>query len=281
MSEIRPSPAIIVQEDVALSECVRQMREKNVGSVLVVKKEVSGASADSLIGIFTERDFIQKVSLMPGKDWQHRTIASVMTLEPISINLAQLDEAAAIMIRYGIRHLPVVIELPENPSALVGVVSMRDLFQHYYELSLDFPLGPSTVAATEEARVSQVGLLTQDEKTRALLVAGLNGLSGSMLVRMSYEEVLTEAGLNPTLKSLQVFVVDLDFLGSAKWSLLLRYLNSDPDSPPAVLVFNPMLCTPQEVTILQKLEASRKFSIFKKPLNPLELFAQLQAILAR
>ncbi|MGK5086291.1 CBS domain-containing protein [Bdellovibrionota bacterium FG-2] len=287
MAGIRPSPAIIVEEDVALGECVRQMREKNAGSVLVVKKEASGSSpgstADALVGIFTERDFMQKVSLLPGKEWQHRMIGSVMTPNPISISLAQVKDAAAIMIRSGIRHLPVVIDLPGNPSALVGVVSMRDLFKHYYELSAGFPLGASASVpvANEVPRESQVGLLTDDEKTRALLMAGLSSLSGSTLIRMSYDEVLSDSGLNPTLKGLGVFVIDLDQLGSAKWSLLLRNLNLDPDAPPAVIVFNPMLCSPQELAVLERLEASRKFSIFRKPLNPLELFEHLQALLVR
>jgi CBS domain-containing protein len=93
----------------------RLMAERHCGSVLVVDRE-------RLVGIFTERDAVQRVFAC-GLDPDLTFLAEVMTTEPDTIGPNErVDEAIRRMDEFGYRHLPVT----ENQRA-VGVLSIRDL----------------------------------------------------------------------------------------------------------------------------------------------------------
>lgn len=93
----------------------RAMTDACCGSILVV-------DAGGLIGIFTERDALNRV-LAPGLDAAKVKLAEVMTASPDTIEAtAPVSEAIRRMDEFGYRHLPVT-----DDGRLIGVISIRDL----------------------------------------------------------------------------------------------------------------------------------------------------------
>lgn len=92
----------------------QRMREQNVASVLVMEGE-------SLLGIFTERDLVQRV-VAEGRNPDSTPLGDVMTPNPDTISADDTAiEALRRMDNGGYRHLPVV-----KDKQVVGVVSRRD-----------------------------------------------------------------------------------------------------------------------------------------------------------
>jgi CBS domain-containing protein len=90
------------------------MADKNVGAVLVM-------SGDTLVGIFTERDYARKV-VLKGKSSNTTTIDDVMTGRLVTIDPTwTAGQCMALMDEQHIRHLPVL-----EQGRVVGVISIRD-----------------------------------------------------------------------------------------------------------------------------------------------------------
>ena len=90
------------------------MADKNVGSVLVM-------NGDTLVGIFTERDYARKV-VLKGKSSKETTIGEVMTGRLVTVDPAwTAGQCMALMDEQHIRHLPVL-----EQGRVVGVISIRD-----------------------------------------------------------------------------------------------------------------------------------------------------------
>lgn len=102
--------------DTPIRDVLRRMHELRIGSVVIVD------GARRPIGIFTERDVLDRVALM-GTDLS-LPVERVMTREPHCLPAtAALFEAAQLMARKRFRHVLVV-----EDGVLAGVVSERDLF---------------------------------------------------------------------------------------------------------------------------------------------------------
>ena len=96
-------------------KALRLMASANIGSILVMDE-------GSIIGIFTERDYVQKAEL-EGRTAAKTSVREVMTDEMYTVTTdTSIDECMALMLQYHIRHLPVV-----EHGTLVGIVSMRDI----------------------------------------------------------------------------------------------------------------------------------------------------------
>jgi CBS domain-containing protein len=104
-----------VKANETVLKALRVMTAANIGSVLVMEE-------GKIIGIFTERDYTQKGEL-EGRSAKETPVREVMTEEMYTVTTdTSTDECMALMMKYHIRHLPVV----EN-GILVGIVSMRDV----------------------------------------------------------------------------------------------------------------------------------------------------------
>ncbi len=105
---------------------IKKMKERNVGSVLVVSEE------GKLVGIFTERDVLRLVA--EGKPLD-RPIGEYMSKKLITATLTDsLSKVASIMVEKWIRHLPVI----DERGKLVGIISIRDVLR-YIVSSSEFP----------------------------------------------------------------------------------------------------------------------------------------------
>jgi CBS domain-containing protein len=94
------------------------MNGRNIGGVVVI-------DGDQLAGIFTERDVLRRV-VAPGLDPATTRVAAVMSSPVITCPPElSIDDCAALMTSYSVRHLPV-----QDANGLTGVVTMRDVLAH-------------------------------------------------------------------------------------------------------------------------------------------------------
>jgi CBS domain-containing protein len=96
-------------------QALKVMADANIGAVLVTEEK-------KIVGIFTERDYLQKGEL-EGRSANSTLIRDVMTSGMYTVNMdTSVDQCMALMETHHIRHLPVV-----EKDQLVGLVSIRDV----------------------------------------------------------------------------------------------------------------------------------------------------------
>lgn len=104
-----------VGPDASITECVRSMTVGKIGALIVM-------DGDRLIGIFTERDALNKVlagNLDPGKT----KVSEVMTKDPYCIGpTTTVGDAMRLITERRFRHLPIV-----DNGRVLAVVSSGDL----------------------------------------------------------------------------------------------------------------------------------------------------------
>ena len=113
--ENKGAMVLSVNADDTVYEAISLMSEVNIGAVLVQEKT-------HIVGIFTERDYLQKVAL---KDLSSKTlpVGEVMTSPVITVGPGDsVQQCMETMTTCRCRHLPVV----ENDQ-LLGIVSIGDL----------------------------------------------------------------------------------------------------------------------------------------------------------
>jgi CBS domain-containing protein len=110
-----------VATDDSVYKALKVMAQANISAVLVKEGE-------KFVGIFTERDYCRKVEL-EGKRTEDALVKEVMTTDMITVSPAtSVNECMGLMMKYHVRHLPVVKE-----NHIVGVLSMRDIIEEVLE----------------------------------------------------------------------------------------------------------------------------------------------------
>lgn len=113
---------VSIHSDTSLLEAIKYMRERNVSALLV--KE-----GDDVIGIFTERDLLNRVDFNCSSGLGSLKIKDLMTRD---LKTADFEESyisvIELMQKFRIRHMPVL-----KDNRIVGIVSIRDLLNHYHE----------------------------------------------------------------------------------------------------------------------------------------------------
>jgi len=113
--------AIAIDSDVSLKQAAKIMSDKNIGSLIVLKK-------DKIAGIVTEKDVIKNVSNLG------RKISSIMAKNVLTVeNNDSIDNAAAIMDSRKIKRLPVL-----EKGKLVGIITATDIIANSDVLNEEF-----------------------------------------------------------------------------------------------------------------------------------------------
>ena len=104
-----------VSIDDTVYRALEVMADAHIGAVLVV-------DGSKIVGIYTERDYVQKGELQ-GHKAEETLLKDVMTAGMYTVKTdTSVEQCMALMNAHHIRHLPVV----ENDQ-LVGMVSIRDV----------------------------------------------------------------------------------------------------------------------------------------------------------
>jgi CBS domain-containing protein len=105
-----------VQENVPIIECVKIMKQAEIGSIVIVE-------SDAPVGIFTERDLVNRIG--EGQDNLKLPVSHVMS-KPLTVisPKATIWDAITLMGRLSIRRLPVV-----GNGKLVGILTERDVLR--------------------------------------------------------------------------------------------------------------------------------------------------------
>jgi CBS domain-containing protein len=110
---------VSIQPTASVLEAARLMNDRGVGGVVVVDE------ANSLLGIFTERDILRRV-VAAGLPPETTSVADVFTRDIVTCTPdMNVEEIGAIMSTRRVRHLPDVDVL-----GLHGVVTIGDLLAH-------------------------------------------------------------------------------------------------------------------------------------------------------
>jgi CBS domain-containing protein len=114
LRDLMRTELVTVDPSATVAESAEAMSIHQVGAALVV-------DADTLLGIFTERDIVR--ALAAEHDAAAHPVTGWMTTDPITLPPdATAPEALRRMLSGGFRHIPVLEE-----ERLVGIVSIRDL----------------------------------------------------------------------------------------------------------------------------------------------------------
>ncbi len=112
------SQVFTVQKSATALEALREMIERNVGSLMVL-------DGDAIAGMFTERDYLRRVALARRPPEVTR-VGEVMTECLVVLDPGRtIEECMAIMTQERTRHLPVLAE-----GRLAGILSIGDLVKH-------------------------------------------------------------------------------------------------------------------------------------------------------
>ena len=130
-------PAVCVQAGTSLREAVEQMRLSHSSCILINEGE-------ACVGIFTERDYLNKVLTDQGID-RARAIDEFMTVSPRTLSPDDtVGQAINIMNQFGFRNVPLVDQL----GKCVGLLQIRNIIQFLAEL---YPEEVLNVASRVEA----------------------------------------------------------------------------------------------------------------------------------
>jgi CBS domain-containing protein len=103
-----------VKANESVYRAIRLMADRRIGAVLVVEN-------GTVIGIFTERDYIMRVEV-EGRAARETTLREVMTDKMYTVTTqTSIEQCLGLMDLRHIRHLPIVEE-----GKLMGIISMRD-----------------------------------------------------------------------------------------------------------------------------------------------------------
>lgn len=96
-------------------DALKVMTNAKVGAVLVTENH-------KIVGIFTERDYLQKGELA-GNTAKSTLVKDVMTRDMYTVKMeTTVEQCMALMDEHHFRHLPVV-----EKDQLVGIISIRDV----------------------------------------------------------------------------------------------------------------------------------------------------------
>jgi CBS domain-containing protein len=122
VSDIYNREVVFAYKSMTLSEAARLMREKHVGSLVVVEE---GAHGHAPVGVLTDRDITVAVV---AKDLDARTISVGEAMSGDLLTVREDDsviEALRLMRERGVRRVPVT----QRDGTLVGIVTLDDLLE--------------------------------------------------------------------------------------------------------------------------------------------------------
>ena len=124
--DIMSKKLIKISADSSAFEFAKMMSEYRVSSVILTDGQ------NNTVGIITERDLVREIcakDLLSSKTPIISVMHKLLPLITIGKN-SSIEEAAALMIKNGVRHLPVVAEDEKNANHIIGMITTTDIARH-------------------------------------------------------------------------------------------------------------------------------------------------------
>jgi CBS domain-containing protein len=117
-----------IHPEATVRKAAERMKEVHSGCLVVINRGI-------LVGIVTERDLVQRI-IAEGKSFQKTKVSQIMTTPVIAVSpRAPASEAAKLMIKNGIRRLPV-----RDRSRVVGMLTTTDFAKFLSEKARKEPM---------------------------------------------------------------------------------------------------------------------------------------------
>jgi CBS domain-containing protein len=140
--EVGAFPAFTVVQDATVVRAAEEMRDKEVGDVVVVDAE------DTVVGIVTDRDLAVRV-IAAHRDPDVTKVDEVMTPSPVTVRaLEPVEEAERLMREHLVHRLPVV----DAEGRAVGMLSLEDLAASGYIADGDLRAVMKSIARAYQLR---------------------------------------------------------------------------------------------------------------------------------
>ena len=115
---LNPNLPYCISASTTVGEAITLLRDKRVGCVVITDHDSQAQ------GIFTERDFLNKIK---SDNQLHEQVAKYMTphphCEPVTSSIAH---ALTLMSDGGYRHIPII----DSHNKVIGVISVKDIMNH-------------------------------------------------------------------------------------------------------------------------------------------------------
>ncbi len=183
---------VAASPDTTVHAALSQMHAARVGSILAI--DADGA----LLGILTEADLLGRILLAePPPDLRRVRLGALMTQPVHSLDIgARLHDAALLMARHGIHHLPLT-----QRGQVVSVIAEHDLFalqlRSLKSLSADLGDAPDVPALVGLA--PSIRQFARDLLARGLIAPALTGLVSHLndvLTRRLVQIIAAQRGLS-------------------------------------------------------------------------------------
>ena len=122
LARLKPATPVTVTPSTPVGHALALLAEKHIGAVMVVE-------GDALVGIFTERDALMRISTGLTDAIAAEPVRNYMTSDPVSLTAEDtIVFALNRMAVGGCRHIPI-----KEEKKLVGVSSVRDFLGYLTE----------------------------------------------------------------------------------------------------------------------------------------------------
>lgn len=269
------SAAIFVLETTQIGECVQLMRDHGVSSVLVVDSEKN----HQLRGIFTERDLLKTVRHSADGSYWLTPVRDVMSKPVKTIQASQLADAGELMIKNGLRHLPILVPNDKGGFQIVGVLSMKDLLFNLLKNKSQATFQRALFPKLDKIANRRIAVVTGDPALLRLLEEGFPESAGIEARHLSPDDLLNHNDVKAVTEHLHAAVIDLDHLEAATWMRLLRELTRATKPLPLIITLASGKHEAADLKSLGPFAKEHDIPIFLKPVPVAALFARLVKLL--
>ncbi len=260
------APVCSVRADTPISECVKILRNKNIGALIIASDDGS----DGLGGIFTERDLIKNIELIQHGDFWNTPVRTVMSSPVRTVTVDELAEAPMIMAKFHIRHLPVV-SVVAGKTHVIGVLSMRDIFRIMME-SIDYKIDNIVPVPGDQLPKKSFGLFSQDQALVALATKGAKLGMRKIQVLPHFEEF---SGAASFATQFDAVLIDLDEMAPEALKRALVLVVDLAKAVTVILCFRPASHSEELLKALHQFDANKSVHLLAKPVAFGLLYEQL------
>lgn len=272
--KFEPDQALVVNQDVSIENCLRKMRRRKVGSAIIL----SNTKPTEILGIFTERDFLQNIDKIKSGGFWEKSVTLVMKKPVLTIDAQDLDKAADILFVHHIRNLPIHSRDPQFGESVVGFLSMEKIYA-------DILKSESISTKVEDPLLFLESYTPKQMDSEIILVENGVGYEffHSFFSKNSHFKVkgVPVATLSPDIcKTTRLIVFDIDRIEAKIWAGFLKSIfqswNRNQPLPLIILLYNPILQSQGHIEIIKKLSESEKIAAFLKPIPILQVLRRIR-----